>query len=86
MSKPHHNENLCKNCKYRFRRVFIPLDTYEYTDINTTKNQLLNEEDIVILNHCLLLDMNIDLETTIECSHFTRRESDNEINLFKHDI
>jgi len=86
MDKPSCNESLCKRCKYRLRRVFIPLDSSEYINMENDVENLNNEENIIILNHCLLLDMSIDMETTIECSHFIAKENDNEIKLFKHDI
>jgi len=84
MNRPFCNESLCKRCKYRFRRVFIPLDNSDY--VTNNKKELADEENIVILNYCLLLDDNIDTEITIECSHFVAKESDNEVNLFKHNI
>ena len=79
------SNSLCKNCKYRIRRVFIPLDPSDYIDIKD-QNAISDEENIVIMNHCLLLDMSIDLETTIECSHFVKADKGNEVELFKHDI
>lgn len=61
--------NLCKNCKYRFRRVFIPMRSEKYEDdegnIVTT-----NEENIIISNQCLIVDIDIDGESTVDCSHF----------------
>jgi hypothetical protein len=67
--------SLCKECKYRFRRVFIPLKPEEYVD-EEGKSVLPNDSDehIIITNHCLISDMDIDGEITIECSHYKRRE------------
>ena len=61
--------SLCKNCKYRFRRVFIPLlaEKYEDDDGNVV---VTNGENILISNQCLLTGMDIDAEATIECSKF----------------
>jgi len=60
--------NLCSYCKYRFRRVFIPRsDEYEDAEGNVV---VANEDDIIISNQCLIIEMDIDREATVECSHF----------------
>ena len=53
--------NLCKTCKHRFRRVILPYDTEEY-------------ESIIIVNYCLLSDMDLSGEETAECSHYEEQE------------
>jgi len=65
--------NLCKNCKHRFRRVFIPLDVEEYEDMDGNPAPL-GEGTIFISNQCLVMNMDIDKEATVECSHFTQLE------------
>ena len=77
--------NLCKNCKYRFRRVFIPMRSEEYEDaegnVVTT-----NGENIIISNQCLIVDIDIDGESTIDCSHFKPIDEDEkeDFPLLKH--
>ena len=61
--------NLCKNCKYRFRRVFIPLRAERYED-DEGNVVITNGENIIISNQCLLTGTDIDGEATIECSKF----------------
>lgn len=67
--------NLCKICKYRFRRVFIPThpENYIYTDGDAMPS---GDENIIILNQCLVLGMDIDEESTVECSHFIKNEEE----------
>jgi len=67
--------NLCKNCKYRFRRVFIPLRPEEYEDADGN-TMVTGEDNIIISNQCLLTEMDIGEEATIECSHFIEREEE----------
>ena len=61
--------NLCKNCKYRFRRVFIPMRSEKYED-DEGNVVITNEENIIISNQCLIVDIDIDGESTVDCSHF----------------
>lgn len=61
--------NLCRNCKHRFRRVFIPIRSEEYED-DEGNTMVTSGEDIVISNQCLIVDMDIDGESTVDCSHF----------------
>ena len=63
------NGNLCKTCKYRFRRVFIPTHPEEYVDADGN-TMVAGENNIIISNQCLLTEMDIDWEATVECSHF----------------
>ena len=62
---------ICKECRYRFRRVFIPLNPENYLD-DAGDRVLSSDDNIFINNRCLLIDMDIDEEETIECSHFSR--------------
>jgi hypothetical protein len=64
--------NICKECKYRLRRVFIPLNPDKYLDEDGDR-MLSNDDNILIMCHCLVLGMDIDEEDTIECSHFSRK-------------
>ena len=77
--------NLCKTCKYRFRRVFIPTRSEEYEG-DEGNSMVIKEDTIVISNQCLIMDMDIDGETTIECSHFEPIEKHKEVEfpLLKH--
>ena len=61
--------NLCKTCRWRFRRVFIPMRSEEYED-DEGNVVATNGENIIISNQCLIVDMDIDGESTIDCSHF----------------
>lgn len=78
--------NLCKKCQHRFRRVFIPLDPEQYVDDEGKKVFSSKEENIVIMNTCLIAGVDIESEITLECEHFEpRKEStENGIGLFKH--
>ena len=54
----------------------------EFKDING--NCILDEnENIVIMNMCLAADMDLDMDSTVECSHYCPKE-DREIPFFKH--
>ena len=77
--------NLCKDCKYRFRRVFMPLRPEEYVDEDGNR-VLANEENIIITNQCLLTSLELDGDITIECdSYKSRNETERiPITFFKH--
>jgi len=79
------NNNLCKTCKYRFRRVFMPLRPEEYLDEDGNR-VLENDENIIITNQCLLTGMDLDGDITIECdSYRSRDEKEHEsITFFKY--
>ena len=79
------SNDLCKNCKYRFRRVFMPLRPEEYLDEDG--NSVLTEEDnIIITNQCLLTAMDLDGDVTIECDSYKSRNKpdDESVTFFKH--
>ena len=77
--------NLCKSCRHRFRRVFIPIHPEEYEDVEGNA-MLVGENNIIISNQCLLIEMDIDGEATIECSHFieVEKRGSNSFPFFKH--
>lgn len=52
---------------------------YTYTDGTVIPT---DEENIIILNQCLILGMDIDGESTIECSHFIESSKDEDILFF----
>jgi len=79
----HQNKSLCKSCKHKFRRVFIPLRSEEYVD--DEGNPISPEEDnILIINSCLISGMDIEGEETIECDHHTSKQEDAQFPFFKH--
>jgi len=61
--------SLCKDCKNRFRRVFIPSNMQKFLDMDD--DAISTEgEDVVIMTMCLASDMDLDLDATIECTHY----------------
>ena len=80
------SKNLCADCKYRFTRVFIPVRPEEFVDENG--NQMLEgfngETNITGLNICLLTEVDINGDITVECSHHLPLKSKEEIGLFRH--
>lgn len=80
------NNNLCKTCKFRFRRVFMPLRPEEYLDEDG--NRVLSDDDnIIITNQCLLTSMDLDGDITIECTSHEPKKGKKEIEsttFFKH--
>ena len=78
-------KSLCKECKHKFRRVFIPLNPEDYTDEDG--NRVLTQDDnIMILNTCLISNMDVDGEVTVECDHFEQRKEKDSFPFFKHDL
>ena len=75
--------NLCKDCKYRFRRVFMPTHPEEYEDADGN-TMVVGEDNIIISNQCLLTEMDIDREVTVECSHFIEIEESKSLPFFSH--
>jgi len=85
MNKNHDiSKSLCKDCKFRFRRVFIPMNPQEFED--GEDNYVFDEEEnIVIMNMCLAADMDLDLDSTVECTHYCPREEKEQFTpFFKH--
>ncbi len=78
----HRNKSLCKSCRHKFRRVFIPLRIEEYVDDDG--NPISPEEDnILIINSCLISSMDIESEETVECSHYEQKQEDDRFPFFK---
>jgi hypothetical protein len=78
-------ENLCKDCKFRYRRVFSPLRPDQYVDDDGEEIFNGKEPTIIIVNLCLLTGIDISEETSIECTHFKDKDTDSEVvPLFKH--
>ena len=61
--------NLCKTCRHHFRRIFIPMHSEEYEDAEGNV-MITKGENIIISNQCLITNMDIDGEATVDCSHF----------------
>jgi hypothetical protein len=76
--------NLCKRCGNRFRRVFIPLKPDQYVDENGERIFDNDEDNVVIMNMCLVSGMDIGEESTVECDHFVLDTNKKNINLFGH--
>jgi len=62
-------KSLCKDCKYRFRRVFMPSGEGEYADAEGNE-ATISDENIIIMNSCLLNGMDLEGEITIDCGHY----------------
>jgi hypothetical protein len=86
------NDNLCVKCRFRFRRLLIPApEDYEagYESDNEENNEEFDpdNDNIMIINTCLITGMDITREITIDCSHFSKIEEVSKINkvpFFKH--
>ena len=81
--------NLCKDCVFRFRRVFIPRNPEHFVDEDGV--QLLEDgESIVIMNMCLISDMDLELDFTVDCTHYRSNSEEDivdvceKISIFKH--
>jgi len=74
--------NLCKRCKNRFRRVFIPLKPEQYVDENGSPVFDNNKDNVVIMNMCLVATMDVESEATVECDHFIPKAVENELTFF----
>lgn len=82
-------ESICKDCRWRFRRVFIPTRPEEFED--DEGNKLLEdfdgETDSIVINMCLLSEMDLDMDITTECNHYTPiGKEKKDISIFKHKI
>lgn len=77
------SKSLCKNCHHRFRRVFIPLRTEEYVD-DAGDPISTDEDNILIINTCLISSMDIESEETVECSHYKQKQERDQFPFFKH--
>ena len=65
--------SLCKSCKHRFRRVFIPLRPESYED-EYGERILKDDDNIIIMNQCLIISMDLDGEDTVTCSKYEERD------------
>ena len=75
--------NICKNCCHRFRRIFIPIHSEEYEDVEGSI-MVTDGENIIISNQCLVIDIDISGDETIECSHFEQIDKNEDSPLLKH--
>ena len=76
------SKSICKNCEFRFRRVFIPSNTEGFIDQDGDPVEQ-EEDSIVIMNMCLAADMDLDLDVTIECTHY-RPKGEKDLSFFRH--
>ena len=67
------NSSICKTCRHRFRRVFIPLNPEEYM-AEADGSEMPEGDNIIIYNQCLITDMDLDNDETIECSSYEKKE------------
>jgi len=74
--------SLCKHCKHKFRRVFIPLKPEQYVDENGEPIFNDEEDNVIIMNICLITAMDIDGESTVECDHFMPKENEGVFKFF----
>ena len=74
------SKSICKNCEFRFRRVFMPANPEEFRD---ESGENVAEDNIVIMNMCLAADMDLDLDLTVECTHY-KAKGDKKHPFFKH--
>ena len=79
------SDSLCKTCKFRFRRVWIPLRPDMYVDDSGESVMGEDNENILIVNSCIISGLDLDEEVTIECSHYEPKEEDYSTGgIFKH--
>lgn len=76
------SRSICKNCEFRFRRVFIPSEEFIVEDEDGSELDV--GDNIVIMNMCLASDMDIDLDSTIECTHYKPKVDSKRVPFFKH--
>jgi len=75
--------NLCTGCAYRFRRVFWTKDLERY-DLSNVSLAPVDEEELpegvspdnqlAIMVICLMSDVDIESDLTIDCSHYRPKE------------
>jgi hypothetical protein len=76
-------KSICKTCKHRFRRVFIPSNMQNFLDLDEEDTSEEGEENVIIMTMCLASDMDLDLDATIECTHYESK-MEATTSLFKH--
>jgi len=81
---------LCEDCASRYRRVFEPGNTADYSDEegNLLSEYAYNDIDtvadtIIIIDMCLLTDISMGKDVTRECSHYAPINKQ-DTKLFKH--
>jgi len=82
-------KGLCKDCRWRFKRVFIPTmpDEFEDDEGNKLLEGFDGKTDSIVINICILSEMDLDMDITTECSHYTPLNKEKEdISIFKHKI
>lgn len=79
-------KNLCDDCKFRFTRVFIPTKPEEFIDENGEPllEDFNGKTDTIGINICMLTEMEISTDITLECSHYVSSSVKEEISIFKH--
>ena len=80
------NQNICKDCIFRFRRLFIPINPENFVDEEDIQF-LEGDESIVIMNTCIVSDMDLGLDSTIDCTHYKCKNEtsvSDKISIFKH--
>jgi hypothetical protein len=64
-------EDLCRSCKWEFKRAFIPAHPEEFEDENGNKiKDSLGGVGIALLRVCILSELDLDMDITVECSHY----------------
>ena len=76
--------NLCRKCKNKFRRVFIPLKPEQYVDENGEQIFDNNQDNVIIMNMCLITAMDVEGEATVECDHFVLDAAKKDFSVFEH--
>lgn len=76
------SKSICKNCEFRFRRVFMPANPEQYR-VEDDDVEVEPGDNIVIMNMCLVADMDLDLDSTVECTHY-KPKNNSKVSLFKH--
>jgi hypothetical protein len=76
--------NLCRKCKNKFRRVFIPLKPEQYIDENGEQIFDNNEDNVVIMNMCLIANMDVEGEATVECDHYVLDDNSKCFSMLEH--
>jgi len=82
------DESLCKDCKWRFRRVFIPTRPEEFKDENGDKilEDFDGKTDSLVINICIMSELDLDMDITLECNWYEPKNIEKEkISLFKHE-
>jgi len=77
--------SLCKECKHRFRKVFMSTQIEELEDSNGQMT-VIDDENVLIIQTCLISGIDLESDITIECNHFVSRdepEKREDVNIFK---